>query len=113
MLARSLSLSLSPFWNAYIHIHIYVYVCVYIYTHLNNWILGHAFGHFGGAGIQPSAEVWKAVPEYYRRIDRCLKRIGQPPLPYGAALLKMSLGLLFGGSKYPIFEVSGSNNHIG
>ena len=34
--------------------------------------------------------VWKAVPEYYRRIDRCLKRIGQPPLPYGASLLKMS-----------------------
>ena len=34
--------------------------------------------------------VWKAVPEYYRRIDRCLRRIGQPQLPYGAAILKMS-----------------------
>ena len=34
--------------------------------------------------------VWKAVPEYYRRIDRCLRRIGQPQLPYGASILKMS-----------------------
>jgi len=34
--------------------------------------------------------VWKAVPEYYRRIDRCLRRIGQPQLPYGASILKLS-----------------------
>mmetsp|Transcript_31531 Transcript_31531/g.72868 ORF Transcript_31531/g.72868 Transcript_31531/m.72868 type:complete len:971 (-) Transcript_31531:364-3276(-) len=34
--------------------------------------------------------VWEAVPQYYRRIDRCLKRIGQAPLPYDASLLKIS-----------------------
>ena len=34
--------------------------------------------------------VWKAVPEYYRRIDRCLRRIGQPQLPYGSSILKLS-----------------------
>lgn len=34
--------------------------------------------------------VWKAVPAHYRRIDRCLGRIGQPPLPCDAAPVKMS-----------------------
>jgi len=34
--------------------------------------------------------VWKAVPEHYRRLDRCLKRIGAAELPFDASLLKMS-----------------------
>ena len=28
--------------------------------------------------------VWKAVPEHYRRLDRCLKRIGAEELPFDA-----------------------------
>ncbi|CAK9020345.1 unnamed protein product [Durusdinium trenchii] len=34
--------------------------------------------------------VWKAVPEHYRRLDRCLKRIGAEELPFDCSLLKMS-----------------------
>ncbi|CAE7664589.1 unnamed protein product [Symbiodinium pilosum] len=34
--------------------------------------------------------VWKAVPEHCRRIDRCLKHRGMPPLPYDASVIKMS-----------------------
>eukprot|EP00435_Cladocopium_sp_Y103_P060225 s990_g22.t1 len=34
--------------------------------------------------------VWKAVPEHYRRLDRCLTRIGASPLPFDASILKMS-----------------------
>ena len=29
--------------------------------------------------------VWKAVPEHYRRLDRCLKRIGAAELPFDAS----------------------------
>ncbi|CAE7410721.1 unnamed protein product [Symbiodinium necroappetens] len=34
--------------------------------------------------------VWTAVPEHYRRIDRCLKHRGMPALPYDASVIKMS-----------------------
>ncbi|CAJ1361517.1 unnamed protein product [Effrenium voratum] len=34
--------------------------------------------------------VWKAVPEHYRRLDRCLKRIGAEGLPQECSILKMS-----------------------
>eukprot|EP00438_Fugacium_kawagutii_P035626 Skav226840 [mRNA] locus=scaffold1741:224185:235159:- [translate_table: standard] len=34
--------------------------------------------------------IWKAVPEHYRRLDRCLKRIGVEGLPLDASILKVS-----------------------
>ncbi|CAK9070585.1 Phosphoenolpyruvate carboxylase [Durusdinium trenchii] len=34
--------------------------------------------------------VWKAVPEHYRRLDRCLKRIGVEGLPLNSSILKIS-----------------------
>jgi len=33
---------------------------------------------------------WDAVPEHYRRLDRALRRIGQPPVPYDKAIVKVS-----------------------
>ena len=33
---------------------------------------------------------WDAVPEHYRRIERSLARIGQPPLPYDATIVCIS-----------------------
>ena len=30
---------------------------------------------------------WDAVPEHYRRLDRALRRIGQPPVPYDKAIV--------------------------
>ena len=33
---------------------------------------------------------WEAVPEHYRRIDRALDRLGQPPLPYDATIVRVS-----------------------
>ena len=33
---------------------------------------------------------WDAVPEHYRRIERSLARIGQPPLPYDATIVRIS-----------------------
>ena len=33
---------------------------------------------------------WDAVPEHYRRLDRSLARIGQPPIPYDACLVRIS-----------------------
>ena len=33
---------------------------------------------------------WDAVPEHYRRLDRSLARIGQPPIPYDACLVSIS-----------------------
>lgn len=34
--------------------------------------------------------IWKAVPEHYRRLDRCLKRVGVEGLPLDASILKVS-----------------------
>ncbi|CAJ1358895.1 unnamed protein product, partial [Effrenium voratum] len=34
--------------------------------------------------------VWRAVPEHYRRLDRCLRRIGADGLPMNCSILKMS-----------------------
>ena len=33
---------------------------------------------------------WDAVPEHYRRIDRSLGRLGQPPLPYDTSVVRIS-----------------------
>jgi len=33
---------------------------------------------------------WDAVPEHYRRLDRSLGRLGQPPLPYDACVVRIS-----------------------
>ena len=33
---------------------------------------------------------WDAVPEHYRRLERSLERLGQPPIPIDANLLRIS-----------------------
>ena len=33
---------------------------------------------------------WDAVPEHYRRLERALARLNQPPLPYDATLISIS-----------------------
>uniref|UniRef100_A0A7S4B362 phosphoenolpyruvate carboxylase n=1 Tax=Chrysotila carterae TaxID=13221 RepID=A0A7S4B362_CHRCT len=34
--------------------------------------------------------LWDAVPLHYRRLDRALARIGQPPVPYDASIIKIA-----------------------
>uniref|UniRef100_A0A7S2I8X9 Phosphoenolpyruvate carboxylase n=1 Tax=Haptolina brevifila TaxID=156173 RepID=A0A7S2I8X9_9EUKA len=33
---------------------------------------------------------WDAVPEHYRRLERSLERLGQPPLPYDVTVVRIS-----------------------
>ena len=40
----------------------------------------------------PQETVWKAVPEHYRRLDRCLTRIGASPLPFDVGDAQCGMG---------------------
>ena len=50
--------------------------------------------------------VWKAVPEHYRRLDRCLRRIGAVELPFDAAWIQQLLTWFAGSDSKALLSMS-------